>query len=131
MDLLEKYIEELKAELVIDEMNVGEVQRRLPARRHHWAARLIRHKRELNKLLREIDVRANVIAAKLKDESPTRLSWSQTKGAAMQSVEIIKYKQQIEDLELIIEFLEKSEKNLSSIQWDIKNIIAIRQLELL
>jgi hypothetical protein len=37
-------------DLEINQMNIADVARKLPARRHHWAARLIEHKIKINDL---------------------------------------------------------------------------------
>lgn len=131
MELLEKYIEELKQELVIDEMNVSAVQRRLPARRHYWAARLIRHKYELYKLKKGKDQEEQRIAKELREKAVVKLSIPESLNVARKSEALKDMSDKIFELELIIELLEKAEKNLSSIVWDIKNIVALMQMETL
>lgn len=131
MELLEKYIEELKLELSIDEMNVSEVQRRLPARRHYWTARLIRHKHDLININKEKHQREREIAEKLREKSVTRLSIPESLKMAKNSSEMMELTNKCKELELIIEFLEKTEKNLTSMAWDIKNIVELMKLEML
>ena len=131
MDLLEKYMTEIKQELYIDEMNIGEVQRRLPSRRHLWVGRLIRHKQEREHLKREmIDIKKKA-ADKIKSASITRLTNGEAFAMASNTSEVADMKTKLDELELIIEFLEKTEKNLTSMVWDIKNIIEIQKLEML
>lgn len=131
MELLQKYIEDIKLEVSIDEMNVSEVQRRLPARRHFWAARLITHKSELNKLQREKQSRVKEIADELRSKSVARISIPESLKMANGSDEITKITDRCKELELVIEFLEKTEKNLNSMVWDIKNIVELMKLEML
>jgi hypothetical protein len=50
VDLIKKYKEEIGNDLVINDFNIKEVQLRLPARKHFWAARLIDAKIELHSL---------------------------------------------------------------------------------
>lgn len=131
MNLLEKYIDELKQELVIDEMNVSMVQRRLPARRHFWVARLIQHKRDIFKLKKEKDELEQKIAKELREKSVTKLSIPESISIAKKSSGVKDITEKLFELELIVELLEKAEKNLSSMVWDIKNIVALMQMETL
>jgi hypothetical protein len=131
VELLERYINELRAELEINEINVGEVQRRLPARRHFWAARLINHKRELFTIKKNRDIREREIAEQLRERSVAKLTISESMVMARGSNEIKSLAEKCYELELLIEFLEKTEKNLSSMVWDIKNIIEIQKMEMM
>lgn len=131
MNLLDKYIEELKQELVIDEMNVSAVQRRLPARRHFWAARLIQHKRDIFRLKKEKDEIEQRIAKELREKSVTKLSIPESISIAKKSSGVKDISEKLYELELVVELLEKAEKNLSSMVWDIKNIVALIQMETL
>ncbi len=131
MNLLDKYIEELKQELVIDEMNVSAVQRRLPARRHFWAARLIQHKRDIFRLKKEKDEIEQKIAKELREKSVTKLSIPESITIAKKSSGVRDISEKLYELELVVELLEKAEKNLSSMVWDIKNIVALIQMETL
>ncbi len=131
MNLLDKYIEELKQELVIDEMNVSAVQRRLPARRHFWAAGLIQHKRDIFRLKKEKDEIEQKIAKELREKSVTKLSIPESISIAKKSSGVRDISEKLYELELVVELLEKAEKNLSSMVWDIKNIVALIQMETL
>jgi len=131
VNLLDKYIEELKQELVIDEMNVSAVQRRLPARRHFWAARLIQHKRDIFRLKKEKDEIEQRIAKELREKSVTKLSIPESISIAKKSSGVRDISEKLYELELVVELLEKAEKNLSSMVWDIKNIVALIQMETL
>jgi hypothetical protein len=131
VNLLDKYIEELKQELVIDEMNVSAVQRRLPARRHFWAARLIQHKRDIFRLKKEKDEIEQKIAKELREKSVTKLSIPESITIAKKSSGVRDISEKLYELELVVELLEKAEKNLSSMVWDIKNIVALIQMETL
>jgi len=131
VNLLDKYIEELKQELVIDEINVSAVQRRLPARRHFWAARLIQHKRDIFRLKKEKDEIEQRIAKELREKSVTKLSIPESISIAKKSSGVRDISEKLYELELVVELLEKAEKNLSSMVWDIKNIVALIQMETL
>ena len=53
MLLLERYVTEMEQDLKVDAFNIKEVQLRLPAIKHKWTARLIRHKIEINTLTKD------------------------------------------------------------------------------
>ncbi len=131
MNLLEKYIEELKQELVIDELNVSTVQRRLPARRHFWAARLVTDKRDIFRLKKEKDELEQKIAKELREKSVTRISIPESVAMAKKSSDVKAISEKLFELDLVVELLERAEKNLNSMVWDIKNIVALMQMETL
>ena len=131
MSLLERYINELTEELKIDDMNIGDVQKRLPSRRHFWAARLINHKRDLLLLQDKRKSRTVIIANELQSAAAVHLTKPEAQKMAYECDEIMTMTREIHELELIIEFLEKTEKNLNSMSFDLKNIIALMQMEML
>ena len=53
LEIIEKYQEELKDHLTIDEFNLKDTQLQLAGRKHIWVGRLMRHKHELNTLQRQ------------------------------------------------------------------------------
>ena len=48
---LEKYIEEMSKDVDVDEFNLKDVQMALPALKHKWVGRLMRHKHNINELM--------------------------------------------------------------------------------
>lgn len=129
MELLERYIKEITEDLKIDELNIKDVQMRLPARKHFWVARLIAHKIELEKLRRDRDQQRKSLIQQLADHAPVKMSQPQLERSVDGTNDVIKFNQRIRELELIIELLEKTERNFSSCTYDIGNIIKIMQLE--
>lgn len=127
--LLEQYITEIAADLQIDEMNVKEVQLRLPARKHFWAARLIRHKHEKMKLEKDKDKLKRTIAAQtqlpIAASEDTKLKLAEANAAVVSIIE------KIQEVDIIIELLEKTERIFASCTYDIGNIIKIQQMETL
>ena len=47
MELLEKYIKEMGVDVELSEFEMKDVQMKLPAIKHKWIGRLVRHKGEL------------------------------------------------------------------------------------
>lgn len=129
MELLERYIKEITSDLQIDEFNIKDVQMRLPARKHFWVARLINHKIELEKLKTKKEKLRKHLVQQLHDNTPVKMSIPTLERSVDATDDIMNLNQQIRENELIIELLEKTERNFSSCTYDIGNIIKIMQLE--
>lgn len=131
MELLERYIKEIENDLKIDEFNVKQVQLTAPAKKHFWAARLIRHKVSLDQLKKERAKFKKDLINKIVDKSPIPVAVPIVERKI--EVEYIdslqKFDEKIKEQELIIEFLEKTEKIFNSLTFDIKNIISLIQQE--
>ena len=129
MGLLEKYIDEIKNDTKIDEMNIKEQQLVLPSRKHFWNAKLILHERELNDLKKQRNQKIKELTEQFIEKSPVVIA----KKTATQSVEnlpIIKeFDKKIEDLEYVVELLVKTEQIFKTMSYDIKNIIDINKME--
>jgi hypothetical protein len=129
MELLKQYTEELNKDLIINDLNVKEVQMRLPARKHFWAGRLINAKIELTKLEKKEKHTRDEVFKKINDLSQVTLSHGAITQAVNNSPDIIKITEQIKEYKYIIEYLEKVEKIFSSMTFDVGNIIKLIQLE--
>ena len=128
--LLERYTEEIAEDLKIDQFNVKEVQMRSPARKHFWVARLINTKIKLNTLKSKKKTLKHELILKIIERAPTKLTQVAVGNAAENSKELKVINEAILDSEAIVEYLEHVVKILSNIQWDIKNIIDLMQMEL-
>lgn len=129
MELLKKYIAEISQDLEINDLNIKEAQMRLPARKHFWVARLIDAKIALTKLqAAEKDLR-NKLAKKINEDAPVKLATQTIDNILNQRDEIKELVAQITEYKYIIEYLEKTEKIMSSLHWEIKNIVNLMQLE--
>jgi len=129
MDLLLRYREEIAKDLIVDDFNIKDVQQRLPARKHFWVARLIDTKIELNNLIKLKKRLKLVLIKKISAESTVSLSQAALSNAVDNSEEINKLDDKIKDYEFIIEYLEKTDKIMNNMHWEIKNIIEIQKLE--
>jgi hypothetical protein len=129
MQLLKKYIEEVGKDLVLDDFNIKEQSLRLPARKHYWVARLIeakieRHTTFEKKKKLKKDITKEVIAT-----SPVKLSHSAAEQAAERHESLAKLTAKIQELNIIIEYLEKVEKTMSQMGFDVKNIVELMKME--
>jgi hypothetical protein len=129
MELLRKYIEEITKDLQLDDFNIKESQMRLPARKHFWVARLMEAKIKRNSLFRDKKKLKKEVVKKVISDSPVRISQSAAESAAERHESISKLNVSISEQDNIIEYLEKVEKIMGQMHWDIKNIIDINKME--
>lgn len=130
MDLFHKFQEEIKDDLQIDQINLMDRQLRAPALKHKWIARLIEQKRIKNRLeKRKKELKENVLKQLESGGIPTGVPKASIKEKVEASDTIKKINEEIEDVDLLIEYLEKVEKVFSSITYDIRNITEISKLE--
>lgn len=129
MDLLDKYIKEIAEDLKVDELNIKDVQMRLPSRKHFWSARLINHKIELQRMKKEKEKRKKELIQQVSDNAPIKFSMASLEKTVDSHDAMEELSDSIKEHELIIELLEKVEKNFNSMTFDIKNIIEIIKIE--
>ena len=129
MEVVERYIKEIEEDLKIDEFNIKEASLKTPGRKHFWVSRLINHKRNLYFLEHELEETSKKLVTETREKSPVAISTMSLTNAIADS-EVIKTLQlKIKEEKFVIDLLEKTEKTFSSLTYDIKNIIAIMQLE--
>lgn len=129
ISLFEKYEQEIKKYVTVDEFNMKQVQMDLPSIRHYWVGRLMFHKQEIAKL-KKIRKQAQIkITDKMQEESPVGLNHKTACVASDNHPIILKIDEQIAENELLVEYLSKIEGNFRSLSFDIKNIIEICKLE--
>jgi hypothetical protein len=129
MDLLDRYIKEIEADLVIYEINLRDVQLRLPSKKHFWVARLIKHKIEINNYKKQKEELKRILVEKVVVDSPVVVSKALAERKVDDLTEMNILNNKIKELEYVIELLEKVEKNFNSMTYDIKNIVEILKLE--
>lgn len=129
MNLIEQYRLEIEKDLIINDFNIKDVQLKLPSRKHYWAARLIDLKIKLNRLVKHKKSLKISIASRIITEAPVRITQQTADLAAETTEEIQKIIVEITDCEFAIEYLEKVEKIMSSMGFDIANIIKIMAME--
>lgn len=127
--VLEQYSKELTDFCVINEFTVKEKQLQLPAFKHLFVGRLIRHKIYGSKLKTQKEKLRTELAHAAAKASPVGLDFSKVEKAMESNEKIVEINNQIYYNTLIIEYLEKVEKVLSSVTYDIKNIVEIMKLE--
>ncbi len=130
MDLLSGYIEELKQDTYIDEFNVKDKQMMLPGIKHKWAGRQVRAKIKIKELFHKRRKLISELTDKLIAESPVTLSKPVAENKVKETESVVTINKSISNLEIVIEFLEKTDKTLSSMTFDIRNLTELMKLEL-
>jgi len=131
VSLLDQYIDEIEKDLQINEFNLKDSSMKTPARKHYWVSKLIRHKRNLLSLRQQRDIIKKDVVQKIITESPVKVTVPVAEKASYRHDKMVEISQKINEEELIIEFLEKTEKTFTSMTYDISNIIKVIQIETL
>ena len=129
MEILDEYLDELSQDTSLDEFTVKDMQMKLPAIKHKWAGRLIRTKFEITNLERKRTRLVDAAGKQLIESSPGTLAVPLARSRVEDLDDIQQIKCKIEDTKTIVEFLEKAEKILNSMTFDIKNLTEIMKLE--
>lgn len=130
MELFNQYTEEIKEDVKIDQINILEKQLCLPAIKHKWISRLITQKRHKNKLeQKKNDIKEEVLKALTEKGIPTGIPKAALSSKVESSEAIKKINDEIKETDLLIEYLEKVEKIMSSFTYDIGNATKIMTLE--
>jgi len=129
VEILDQYIDEIEKDLQINEFNLKDSSMKTPARKHYWVSKLIRHKKNLLSLRQQRDSIKRDVVQKIIEESPVKVTVPVAEKASYQHQKMKEISNKISNEELIVEFLEKTEKTFSAVGFDIKNIIEIMKME--
>jgi hypothetical protein len=130
MDLFNQYMQEIQEDVKFDQINILEKQLSLPAIKHKWVARLMSNKRIKNKLeQKKVDLKEEVLKTLTEKGIPSGIPKAALASKVDASETIKKINNDIDETELLIEYLEKVEKIMSSLTYDIGNATKIMTLE--
>lgn len=130
MEILERYSQEIAEDTAVDEINVKDVAMRLPGIKHKWVARLINHKRQLNRLENEKESIIEATMKKIKEKGDIQLSKT-AMTAKISTLESIKaLDEKIDEQKALVDYLEHVESIFRYMTNDIKNVIDIMKMEL-
>jgi len=127
--MLEEYITELENDLRINELNLKDYQLRLPAIKHKWSGRCIRHKLDIANSAKRLDELKRHLIDEVQKAAPVKLTVQAATTLVENHNDYKEMQRTIAEKKLIVELLEKTEKTLSSATFDIKNLIEIMKLE--
>ena len=129
MEILDQYIDEIEKDLQINEFNLKDSSMKTSARKHYWVSKLIRHKKNILSLRQQRDYIKRDVVQKIIEESPVKVTVPVAEKASYQHEKMKEISNKISNEELIVEFLEKTEKTFSAVGFDIKNVIEIMKME--
>jgi len=131
MDILDKFKEEIVEDVKVDELNLLDKQMMLPSLKHKWVARLIDAKRELNRLNRKKkQLRDSVLEQFKKEGIPPGIPKANIDKKIDSSETIMNLQEEIEEKEIVVEYLEKVETIFKNMSFDLKNIVEINKMEM-
>jgi len=122
-------MEEIGEDLVLNDLNLKQQQQKLPARKHFWVGRLIDAKIKRNDLIAEKRKLKKDLVKKVIEDSPVRINQTSAESAAERYESVVELNNSIKEQDTIIEYLEKVEKILSNMHWEIKNVIDMNKME--
>ena len=122
-------MQEIGEDLVLNDLNLKQQQQKLPARKHFWVGRLIDAKIKRNDLIAEKRKLKKDLVKKVIEDSPVRINQTSAETAAERYESVVKLNKGIQEQDTIIEYLEKVEKILSNMHWEIKNVIDMNKME--
>lgn len=130
-ELITQYIAEVEEDTQINMLNLRDMQMTLPSIKHKWASRMIKAKIKIKKNNNLLDKAREKILEQQSKNQNIGLSKSAMMNKIDENPVIIKIKNDTEELRMIVEYLEKVEKILSSVTYDIRNLTEIMKLETL
>ena len=128
---INSYIKELKEDTSVNELVLKEKSLMLPGLKAKWVSRLITHKNTLSDLEKKKKRLLKSIIPKVRESLPVKLNESVIRDSAESTKEVNDINEKIEEQKNIIDFLERTEKIMSSFSFDISNIVKVVQLETL
>ena len=128
-NILEKYESEFTQDVKLDRFNLLEKSMMLPAIKHKWVGRLIRHKISLDKLKKLKFIKKQEIVEHIKKESSVLLANPILEKKVEQHELIKKINEKITQETYYIDYLEKIEQILRSISYNIQSMVDMIKLE--
>lgn len=127
---LKLYGEEIKDDCHMDQLNVKEKVGNLATIRHKWVARLVRAKRDSLFIERtKKSLIANAVKIASTRNHPVEMSPRAVAASCASQPSIQALDEQLGNLDIIIEYLEKVEKVFQAMGHDARNLVDLIKLE--
>ena len=130
MEIVDKYIIELEEDLKLDSTSLEDKTMKVPGIKGKWLSRLIKHKREVKKCEVLMDEAKTKLIKEYEKNSDVAFSKATLEKIVMDHEVLRKIKNNIDNEKLAIEFCDRSLSIVSSVTYDIKNILEGYKLEL-
>lgn len=128
IEIIKKYQDQYSEFCKLDDFNLEDKARRVPAEKHFWVCRLIDAKIERDRLFKLKATTKQNMQQKLLKDAPVALN-KQYLDEVEKSPSVEAINEKIRDLDFTIEYLERLVNQITFIAQDIKNIIMIKQME--
>ena len=124
-NIINSFQAELTNDIKMDELSIKEKAMLAPTTKHKWVARTTQYKSKLLKLeyAKKQKLKAKTV------NSPVALSKAARDEIMFNDEEVVSITTCIEQVKVILEYLEKIEKLTSSLTFDYKNVIDLQKLE--
>lgn len=123
----EKIVKEIEQDLKIDRMNMDEKILKIPSIKHYWIAELYRSKIQIQKLENYKKERIKEIQNSLVTE--IGLSKSSITAQLNSDEKIMKINAKLEELRIIVDYLEDAKFVFGRVTDDLKNRIELEKVE--
>lgn len=123
----EKIVKEIEQDLKIDRMNMDEKILKIPSIKHYWIAELYRSKIQIQKLENYKKDRIKEIQNSLVTE--IGLSKSSITAQLNSDEKIMKINSKLEELRIIVDYLEDAKFVFGRVTDDLKNRIELEKVE--
>lgn len=130
MEILDKYIEELKSDLKLERISLDEKTLFVPGIKGKWLSRMYNHKNEFKKYEILFEEGKQRLIKEMEKNSDIAYSKATLEKVILDNETIKKITNNMKDERILIEFCEKCLSVVSSMTYDIKNIIEWSKLEL-
>ena len=130
IDLLEAYSKEFSEDCVLERATLDEKLLMIPGIKAKYVTRLYKHKKEKEELGKLYVVALDKAVEELTKTSQVKLSRPALEKAAHSHETVQKISERIQDLSLLVDYLEKVVATISGIGYDIKNIVEWTKMEL-
>lgn len=122
----QRYHEQVLSDLKLDELNISDRTKMCPSIKVDWLKTFLEEKKHLAVLERTVGIVSDQYVREFGKEGVPKIK---TKMEAESSEKIIKLRRAIEEQKEVIEYLEGVMKVMHSFGYEIKNVIALLQLE--
>lgn len=128
IEIIKKYQDQYSEFAALNDFNLEERARRVPAEKHFWVCRLIDAKIERDRLFKLKATTKQNMEQKLLKDAPVKLN-KQYLDEVEKSPSVEAINEKIRDLDFTVEYLDRVVQQITFIAQDIKNIISIKQME--
>jgi hypothetical protein len=126
---IEKIRDEYEKDIQFDEFNLREMQLKIPALKSKWSAKLSINEALLYEWKEKRDLVFEAILKEIQDKSDMPLTKTSSEIIVKRDHRYKKVVEKIKTIDIINKFLERIDRNIQSVTWDMKNILDELKIE--